>query len=197
MAMADASSTSPQSGAHDGVILVLGATGNVGQHVLRQLKALAEEGGHKVLIRAGTRDPRSAAARRLAEETGAEMVRVELDDLESLQHACEGEAARSLKRLPYLVGSWNEKVSSRLLCILALPTGVSRVFLALPQHLTPAQMIQHQEHLASVLERCGRPLLVKLSSFGIDSYSVKHVRVSATLIPACTHGAVPDNDMLK
>ena len=66
--------------------LVLGATGRIGGPVAELLLAR----GHRV--RAGVRDPGSAAAARLR-AGGAEVVRADFDDVDALAHAARGAAA--------------------------------------------------------------------------------------------------------
>jgi uncharacterized protein YbjT (DUF2867 family) len=61
-------------------ILVTGATGNVGAHVVRELQARAAD------VRALVRDPRAAAARL----GGADLVQGDFDDPASLKHALAG-----------------------------------------------------------------------------------------------------------
>lgn len=66
------------------VIAVAGATGQQGGAVIR---ALAGKG---FTLRALTRDPGSAAARQVAQETGAELVKVDFDDEASIRAALDG-----------------------------------------------------------------------------------------------------------
>jgi len=69
--------------ADDRVILVTGATGQQGGAVARELLAMGRS------VRAMTRNPDGDAARALARR-GADVVRGDLDDADSLEHAVEG-----------------------------------------------------------------------------------------------------------
>lgn len=66
-------------------ILVLGATGNVGQHVVAEL---SKRGGDKVVIRAATRDP--AKATQWKDLRNVTPVQVDVTKIETVEAAIKG-----------------------------------------------------------------------------------------------------------
>ncbi len=73
------------------VIAVVGATGAQGGGLVR---AILDDPASRFSVRALTRDPRSPQASALA-EAGAEVVRVDLDDVSTLVPASPGHTASS------------------------------------------------------------------------------------------------------
>eukprot|EP00624_Nannochloropsis_granulata_P004624 evm.model.NODE_33010_length_23105_cov_32.110020.2 len=128
-------------------VLVLGATGNVGRHIVR---ALLNDPDRPQVV-AATRDIGSEGAKAL------------------LASASPAPSELSLAEL-------DMTVSDAAVLATAL-TGYSVIVLTLPQVLSPADMIECQKAIAEAVADCMKhaeeyggviPLVVKLSSYGID-----------------------------
>lgn len=102
------------------IILVTGATGQQGGAVARELLAL----GHKV--RAMTRDPQKAAARALAQQ-GAEIVRGDFDDAESLEKALAGVWGVFALQNTWEAGVEREEAQGKRMAGVAKQAGVTHV----------------------------------------------------------------------
>lgn len=128
-------------------VVVLGATGNVGKHIVRAL--LTTPDGPQVV--AATRDVSSEGAKALLASVSPALSQLSLTELDMT-------------------------VSDAAVLATAL-TGYSVIVLTLPQVLAPADMIACQKTVAEAVADCMKhaeeygeviPLVVKLSSYGID-----------------------------
>jgi len=100
-----------------GVILVTGATGQQGGAVARELLA------RKHTVRAMTRKPDSDAAKALARQ-GAEVVKGDLNDAESLRRALQGAWGVFAVQNTWEAGVEGEEVQGKRIAELARKTGV-------------------------------------------------------------------------
>jgi uncharacterized protein YbjT (DUF2867 family) len=121
-------------------ILVIGATGNIGQAVVRCLsnfqkqdsKQDGKQDSSKYVVVAACRDPSSGPARALAALPFVALKQVDILEPANVVAACQG---------------------------------VDAVFLCLPQAFAPAQMVEAQRLLSVAMVECGVPRLVKISSY--------------------------------
>ncbi|WP_052685693.1 NmrA/HSCARG family protein [Lentzea aerocolonigenes] len=104
----------------DGLVAVLGATGRQGGAVARHLLADGRR------VRALTRDPSSAKARRLA-EAGAEVMRVDMSDVTTLRPAFAGAHGVFSVQNPMICGLDEEVVQGRNVGDAAAEAGVRHV----------------------------------------------------------------------
>jgi len=121
-------------------LLLLGVTGNVGQHCLTRLLANAAESGESVKLLVGTRDPKafsSTYSHPPSCPAVVEAVACDVGDAESI-------AAVIQKAMP------------------------TRVFIALPQALGPEAMLSCGQACVDACVAAGVGRLVRLSSLNID-----------------------------
>jgi uncharacterized protein YbjT (DUF2867 family) len=100
------------------VIAVAGATGQQGGAVIR---ALAGQG---FTLRALTRDPEGAAAKAVATETGAELVKVDFDDEASVRAALDGAWGAFAVQNTWTAGVENEEAQGHRFATAARAAGV-------------------------------------------------------------------------
>ena len=127
-------------------IVVFGATGNVGSHVLRGLLDHAGPAEARELrVRAVTRDPAALRARlgERGQRPHLELVKGELS------------AAGATEFAPIVAGA-------------------QRVFLCLPQALSAADMVAVSHALSDACQQAGVSHIVRISSARIDSYCLEH-----------------------
>lgn len=128
-------------------VLVLGATGNVGKHIVQ---ALLDDPDDLIHVVAGTRD-------------------IESDGAKALLASCPASSAVSLLEVDMTMPAAD--------VLAADLAGHSVIVLNMPQALAPKYMIQCQQTIAEAVAECMEqakayggviPLVVKLSSYGID-----------------------------